>query len=131
MNDIPTEVINEVKIEGVISKEPIAKLAASGIYWASWSIAVPTSRGKSKSYFTCKAFGDVAEEFGKLAKKDATICIKGHLQSGSYTNRDGHKVYTTDIVADSIDYSKGLRPDAIDVQASIPSGFKLDDDIPF
>lgn len=128
--------MNYVELSGTIYKDPQVRYAASGLCWASWTTLVTTATANkakpAKAYIQCKAFGEIAQEFEKIAKKDMSITIEGHIVTGSYNNKDGHKVYTTDVVADKIDYSKGVEPDADDIQATVPQGFtQMDDDIPF
>ena len=120
-------------IKGTIYRDPQVRYSASGMAWASFMVAVPTDNGKSKHFITCKAFGQVAEEFEKMARKDAYITLEGKITSGSYVARDGHKVYTQDVVADKIDYSQGLEPSKQDQEsAQVPMGFEeTDDPFPF
>lgn len=121
---------NYVELCGKIQKDPVVRYTASGLCWATWTLNVPTENGKGRSYISCKAFGDVAQEFEKMARKDMYIEMTGRIQTGSYEGRNG-KVYTTDVVADNIDYSKGVAPGEDDIPAQIPSGFTAVDDIPF
>ena len=123
---------NYVELKGTIYKDPTVRYSASGTAWASWITDVPSDNGKGRAFITCKAFNQVAQEVERMAKKGTYIELKGKISTGSYEGRNG-KVYTTDVVADSIDFSKGVAPDKTDVQASIPQGFKeLDsEDIPF
>lgn len=124
--------MNEVKIGGTIQKDPVVRYASSGLCWASWSMVVESEGKKNyKSFIQCKAFGELAQDMEKHGKKDLYIEVSGHIQTGSYEGRNG-KVYTTDVIAESIDFSKSALPDATDAQAAIPTGFAaIDDDLPF
>lgn len=57
----------------------------------------------------CIAFGKSAEFIEKYFSKGMKADLSGRIQAGSYTNRDGQKVYTTDIVVEEIEFgeSKG------------------------
>ena len=126
--------MNEARISGTICKDPVVRYSQTGTTWASWTTAVPTENGKGKSFISCKAFNEVAEQIERIAKKDMYIEVQGHISTGSYTGRDGRKVYTTDVVADAINFSKGVMPDATDsASVQMPEGFsQMDDDgIPF
>ena len=70
----------------------------------------------------CVAFGRQAEFISKYFKKGMRIGIVGHIQTGSYTNRDGQKVYTTDVVVDEAEFveSKGASQGQQTQQASPP-----------
>lgn len=54
----------------------------------------------SADFIRCVAFGKQAEFAEKWLEKGMKICICGRIQTGSYTNRDGAKVYTTDVVVE-------------------------------
>lgn len=55
-------------------------------------------------FLNCVAFGKNGEFAEKYLKKGIKINVTGHIQTGSYTNRDGQKVYTTDIVVDTSEF---------------------------
>lgn len=59
---------------------------------------------KQADYPSCIAFGKVAELIEKYVHKGNRFGIVGHLQTGSYTNRDGIKVYTTDVIVEDIEF---------------------------
>ena len=52
------------------------------------------------------AFGKTAGVFEKYVRKGTKIIIEGRIQTGSYTNRDGNKVYTTDVLVESIEFAE-------------------------
>lgn len=70
-------------------------------------------------FINCVAFGRQGEFAEKYLKQGTKIVISGRIQTGSYTNRDGVKVYTTDVVVEEQDFaeSKALLP-AIQVDIS-------------
>ena len=125
-------ITNYVELCGKIQKDPVVRYSQGGMAWATWTTTVDNPSGKGKAFISCKAFGKIAEDIEKMGKAGMYIELSGHIATGSYEGRNG-KVYTTDVVADSIDFSKGVAPDKTDVQASIPQGFEqLDsEDIPF
>jgi len=55
-------------------------------------------------FLNCVAFGKVGELIEKYVGKGSKIGIVGRLQTGSYTNKDGVKIYTTDIMVEEIDF---------------------------
>lgn len=55
-------------------------------------------------FLNCVAFGKNAEFAEKYLHKGMKIGITGHIQTGSYTNKDGQKVYTTDVVVDEQEF---------------------------
>lgn len=54
----------------------------------------------SADFINCVGFGKTAEFAEKYFRKGMRICVVGRIQTGSYTNRDGQKVYTTDVVVE-------------------------------
>lgn len=55
---------------------------------------------------SCVAFGKAGEFIEKWIKKGTKIAVTGRLQTGSYTNRDGIKVYTTDVVCEDVEFAE-------------------------
>ena len=55
-------------------------------------------------FINCVSFGKTAENIGKYFPKGSQIAVSGHIQTGSYKNRDGQTVYTTDVVVDEFDF---------------------------
>lgn len=95
-------------------------------------------------FIGCIAFGKQAEFIEKYFKQGMKMVLSGRIQTGSYTNKDGQKVYTTDVVADDIEFaeSKGSgsgqaehKPEPSLSQANdfmtIPDGSLDGDSLPF
>lgn len=89
-------------------------------------------------FINCIAFGKNGDFAGKYLKKGTKIAIVGHIQTGSYTNKEGNKVYTTDVIVDEQEFceSKGSQqeqpkpmPKDADGFTYIPEG--IDAEIPF
>lgn len=57
-------------------------------------------------FISCVAFGKAAEFAEKYFRKGTKVVITGRIQTGSYTNRDGQKVYTTDIVIEEQEFAE-------------------------
>lgn len=55
-------------------------------------------------FINCTAFGKTAELVEKYVVKGSKVGVEGHIQTGSYTNKDGQKVYTTDVMAEAIEF---------------------------
>lgn len=128
--------MNSVIISGRFTKTPTVKRTQNGMPWVSFSIAVNAGKDKPAYFPSCKAFDKTAEAIEKRGEKGKLVILQGHITTGSYI-KDGKTVYTTDVVADRIEFcekSSELAPDEVDkeVQQSIPEGFSItDDDIPF
>lgn len=61
---------------------------------------------QSADFISCVAFGKNGEFAEKYLSKGIKIAITGHIQTGSYTNKDGNKVYTTDVVVDNQEFAE-------------------------
>ena len=69
-----------------------------------YRLAVDRFGGKDADFIPVVTFGKAAEFASDYFHKGMKICIHGRIQTGSYTNREGKKVYTTDIVADQQEF---------------------------
>jgi single-strand DNA-binding protein len=65
-------------------------------------------------FIGCVAFGKQAEFVERYFKQGMKMVLSGRIQTGSYTNKDGQKVYTTDVIAEDIEFaeSKGSSSDS-------------------
>lgn len=61
---------------------------------------------QSADFISCVAFGKTAEFMEKYVKQGTKIALTGRIRTGSYTNRDGQKVYTTDVIADEMEFAE-------------------------
>lgn len=73
-------------------------------------LAVNRRKKDEADFISCVCFGKTAENIEKFFKKGSPILICGHIQTGSYKNKDGKTVYTTDVVADEFDFVQGKEP---------------------
>ena len=95
---------------------------------------------QSADFINCLAFGRSAEFAEKYFKQGTKIAITGRIQTGSYTNRDGQKIYTTDVVIEEQEFAESKKAageqeqnagytDAGDGFMNIPDG--VDEQLPF
>ena len=77
---------------------------------ARWTLAVDRKFKKpgeqDADFISCVAFGKLAEHAEKYYKQGLKIAIVGRIQTGSYTNKEGAKVYTTDIVVEEAEFAE-------------------------
>ena len=73
-----------------------------------WQLTADSSRdGESNADFIgCVAFGKSAEFAEKYLRQGTKIIVTGRIQTGSYTNQDGQKVYTTDVVVEDQEFAE-------------------------
>ena len=129
--------MNQVIISGRLTKDVECKYTQNQMAVARFNIAI--DRGKDRNgesrgadFPSCVAFGKTAENLEKFSGKGLRIAINGHIQTGSY-EKDGQKVYTTDIVADRIEFIDWKNSEKVsEPDDEYPSGFAaMDEDIPF
>ena len=61
---------------------------------------------QNADFISCIAFGKIAEFLEKFGRKGTKFVVDGRIQTGSYNNKDGQKVYTTDIVVENIEFAE-------------------------
>lgn len=61
---------------------------------------------RSTDFINCVAFGKIAEFFERFGRKGTKFVVEGRIQTGTYTNKDGQKVYTTDVVVESAEFAE-------------------------
>ena len=136
------EIMNPVSLIGRLTKDPEVRYgAASQMAVARFSIAI--DRGKDKDgndrgadFPSIVCFGKVAENVEKYLSKGKLVGISGRLQTGSY-EKDGRKFYTTEVLADRVEFLERIGSGSTEQTAQAPSappeGFTqiMDDDIPF
>ena len=100
--------------------------------------------GQTADFISCVAFGRAGEFAEKYFRKGIKLAITGRIQTGSYTNREGNKVYTTDVVVEEQEFAESKaaneqynkeasqetqQSDVGDGFMSIPDG--IDEELPF
>ncbi|MBQ9891260.1 MAG: single-stranded DNA-binding protein [Firmicutes bacterium] len=144
--------MNSVALIGRLTRDPEVRYgAATQTAVARFTIAVDRQRGRegeqTADFISIVCFGKTAELVEKYMGKGRLVGVTGRIQTGSY-EKDGRKVYTTDVVADRVEFldrgdraeggsqsSMGYSAPAPEKASgpAIPEGFSqlTDDDIPF
>jgi len=130
------------------TKDPNVRYSQEDNQTAIARMTLAVDRRKQKAdqdpgtdYIGCVAFGRTAEFIEKYVKKGTKIVITGRIQTGSYTNKDGVKVYTTDVVLEDVEFAESKNgssagdghnesaPESRDGFMNIPDG--IDEELPF
>jgi single-strand DNA-binding protein len=61
---------------------------------------------QTADFISCTAFGRTAEFLERFGRKGTKFVLEGRIQTGSYTNKDGQKVYTTDVIVDNMEFAE-------------------------
>ena len=143
--------MNKVILMGRLTRDPEVRYGTgeNSTAVARYTIAVDRrfkrDGEQSADFISCVTFGRNAEFAEKYLRQGTKIVLTGRIQTGSYTNRDGQKVYTTDIVVEEQEFAESKaatagnggqnnysRPAAAAYAEgfmNIPDG--IDDELPF
>ncbi len=101
--------MNQTQLIGRLTKDPELRYSPSGVAISKFTLAVNrqfknANNEQEVDYISCVAFRKQAENLTNFQKKGNRIAVVGHIQTGNYEGQDGKRVYTTDVVADSIQF---------------------------
>lgn len=134
--------MNTVNLIGRLTKEPQVRYTGDGLAVASFTLAVdrPVRKGEDKQadFPRVICFGKQAENCEKYLAKGRLVAIMGRIQTGSYEKQNGDRVYTTDVIADRVQFLEWGEDKANSQASQKPTqqeefhGFsKVEDDLPF
>ena len=153
--------MNKVILMGRLTRDPNVRYSPRNnsqeeMAIARYTLAVDRRGAKdgqqSADFISCVAFGRDGEFAEKYLKQGTKVVVTGRIQTGSYTNRDGQKVYTTDVIVEEQEFAESKAaasesgmmrqsapspmaaspmpsPDAGDGFMNIPDG--IDEELPF
>lgn len=135
--------MNKTLLIGRTTKDPDIRYTQSEqpMTIARFSLAVDRrfkrdGDNQSTDFISCVAFGKTAEFIEKYVFKGTKIAVEGRIQTGSYTNNDGNKVYTTDVVVEQVEFagsktdSKSAAKESNDDFMNVADGLE-DEGLPF
>jgi len=100
---------------GRLVRDVDTKTTQSGMQVSRFTIAIDRRSKKDEEkkadFIPCVAFGKTAEFVSKYFSKGSKIVVLGRIQTGSY-DKDGTKIYTTDIMVDDIEFAESKRDDS-------------------
>ena len=137
--------MNKVVLIGRCTKDPEVRYSqgenatAVARYTLAVDRAFKRDGEQNADFINCIAFGKRGEFAEKYLRKGTKIAVVGRIQTGSYTNKDGQRVYTTDVIVDEHEFveskaasqnnGSGSTPVSSDGFMSIPDG--VDAELPF
>ena len=105
--------MNGVILIGRLTRDPETGCTQEGMAIATFTVAIdrPVAAGKEKQadFPRVTVFGKQAENCEKYLKKGRLVGVQGRIRTGGYTNKDGAKVYTTDVIAQRVRFLSGKR----------------------
>ena len=105
--------MNKVILMGSLTRDPEVRYSQgeSPMAIARYTLAVDrksrnNNDGQTADFINCTAFGRQGEFAEKYLRKGTKIAVTGRIQTGSYTNKDGVKVYTTDVIVEEAEFAE-------------------------
>ncbi len=108
--------MNKVILMGRLTRDPDVRYSQgeNPLAIARYTLAVDRRFAKrdggdgqqTADFISCKAFGRAGEFAEKYFRKGTKICVTGRIETGSYTNKDGVKVYTTEVVVEDQEFAE-------------------------
>ena len=132
--------MNSVVLIGRLTKAPeVRYISENQMAVATFTVAVdrPVKQGQEKKadFPRVTVFGRQAENCERYLDKGSMVGVQGSIQTGSYIDKDGKTVYTTDVIANRVEFigSKSNNAQNENQEFVPPAGFNAlsDDDIPF
>lgn len=133
--------MNNCVLIGRLTKDPEVRYTQDQMAVATFTLAIDRPKRKDQEKQTdfprVTVFGKQAENVERYVAKGRMIAVEGRIQTGSYTNKDGQKVYTTDVVANRVEFLEwGDKQESGETRretGKTPAGFEVidDSDIPF
>ena len=104
--------MNKVILMGRLTRDPDVRYSqgeqASAV--ARFTLAVDRrfkrDGEQTADFISCVAFGKTGEFLERYCHQGTKLVIEGRIQTGSYTNKEGNKVYTTDVVAENVEFAE-------------------------
>ena len=131
--------MNKVILSGRLTRDPEVRYStgADPMCIAKYTLAVDRRTKDSEQdadFISCVAFGKLGEHAEKYYRKGLKVIVEGHIQTGSYINKNNQKIYTTDVIIDSQEFAESKGEEKPKVEpANEVSGFfnELQMELPF
>ena len=102
--------MNKVIMMGRLTRDPDIRYTPDNMAIARFALAVDrrfkTEGQKEADFFNCTAFAKTAEFCEKYLSKGSKVLLIGRLQNDTYTNRDGQKVYSVQILVEELEFGE-------------------------
>lgn len=119
--------MNKVLLTGRLTKDPELRYTQQGTEVASCTVAINTSYGEKKQvdYINITAWGNLGKFLNKYYTKGQAIAVVGRLKNNNYEDKNGNKKYTTEVVAESIEFvGNKKQDDTVPEETQFPDNYK-------
>lgn len=98
--------MNKVILMGRLTRDVEIKDGDTKVGRYSLAVDRRFTKEKETDFINCVCFGKAAEFAEKYLKKGTKVVVTGRIQTGSYTNKDGQKIYTTDVIVEDQEFAE-------------------------
>ena len=126
--------MNKVALIGRLTRDPDVRYSQGGepMAIARFTLAVDRrTKNRDADFISCVAFGKSGEFVEKYFHKGMKVAVVGRIQTGSYDSKDGHKVYTTDVVCEELDFCESKQKQNADADGFMNIPDKIEEELPF
>lgn len=133
--------INNVTLVGNMTRDPELRRTATGKAVTTFTLALnrikSSSDGQQADYISCVVWDKIAESTAQYCSKGSKVGVVGHLQSRSYDNAQGQRVYVTEVVCEQVDFintrnqENNAQPQQVENNPFDQSFNIMDEDLPF
>ena len=136
--------MNKVILMGRLTRDPEVRYSQgeSANAVARYTLAVDRRFKRdgdaTADFINCVSFGRAAEFAEKYLRQGVKIAVTGRIQTGSYTNKDGNRVYTTDVVVEEQEFAESKKSQGYGMNEEGPAGDGfmnvpdgIDEELPF
>ena len=126
--------MNKVALIGRLTRDPDVRYSQGGepMAIARFTLAVDRrTKNRDADFISCVAFGKSGEFVKKYFHKGMKVAVIGRIQTGSYDNKDGHKVYTTDVVCEELDFCESKQQQNADADGFMNIPDEIEEEMPF
>ena len=126
--------MNKVALIGRLTRDPDVRYSQGGepMAIARFTLAVNRrTKNRDADFISCVAFGKNGEFVEKYFHKGMKVAVIGRIQTGSYDSKDGHKVYTTDVICEELDFCESKQKQNADADGFMNIPDEIEEEMPF
>ena len=126
--------LNRALLVGRLTRDPELRRTGSGKAVTSFNLAVERNFKKENEqdadFINCVCWGKIAENTERYCSKGSLVSVDGRIQTRSYENNQGQKVYVTEVVAESVQFINTRRDDQATTQAPVNNQAHVNNYVP-
>lgn len=116
--------MNKVILIGNLTRDPELNFIGNGTAVTKFTVAVQRFKKDETDFINCVVFGKIAENVANFTQKGSKIGVEGSIKIGSFTDKDGNKRNSTEIVCNNVEF---LSKSSVKNEENIPSNNVIND----